>query len=357
MKKILLIFLLFSTLDSNAQITLNSSNVPPIGTNYTTVRHNNSSIPGLFISAGGPAQTWNYSSGWILSDTSFNSVLNPAGLPQSNLYPNSNLVFSNISDPANPSYGYATSTPTGVRVDGFYALSSFGTYNASYEGFNFIDLPMSYGSVFNYSGKISLVLIGSTFAQKVISRETGTKTVDAWGSITTPKTTYPSVLRMKQEIITKVDSTFIDATGSGNFVFSNTSSSLPASNNYKFYANLPFPEVLTLRAIKETGQITYETYLDNSILAEVNETEVNKNPAGSSYPNPASGLLHFSKNSPLVSKMELVNLSGKVVFSYAMNDLDHLSVATERFANGFYSWRLLNAEGAVLQAGKVLLKN
>jgi hypothetical protein len=61
----------------------------------------NSSIPGLFISAGGPAQTWNYSSGWILSDTSFNIVLNPAGLPQSNLYPNpaSGLLHFTKSSP------------------------------------------------------------------------------------------------------------------------------------------------------------------------------------------------------------------------------------------------------------------
>ena len=357
MKKSLLILLLFSTLDIRAQITLNSSNVPPIGTNYTTVRHNNSSLPGLIISAGGPSQTWNYSSGWILNDTSFNAVVSPSGLPQSNLYPNSNLVFVNTSDPANPSYGYATSTATGIRVDGFYSLSSFGTYRANYEGYTFLDLPMTYGSVFNYSGKISLVFIGSTIAQKVISRETGTKTIDAWGSLTTPKTTYPSVLRMKQEILTKVDSTFIDATGSGNFVFSSTNSSLPTTNDYKFYANLPFPEVLTLRANKATGQITYNTYLDNTIVAAVNETELNKRPAGSFYPNPASGMLHFSKTSPLVSKMELVNLSGQVVFTYGMADLDQLSIATERFANGFYTWRLLNAEGAVLQAGKVLVKN
>ena len=48
MKKSLLILLLFSTLDNHAQITLNSSNVPPIGTNHTTVRHNKLFHPRTF---------------------------------------------------------------------------------------------------------------------------------------------------------------------------------------------------------------------------------------------------------------------------------------------------------------------
>jgi len=150
-----LLTFVFAALFSNAQITIDSTDLGSMGDQLVYIADTN--VTGIQISAPtGTFQTFNYT-GLGVTDIGSISFLNPVGTPAGADFPNSNLVL----DADAGGLVYLIKTDTAVEVDGIYGDILNQGINSPID-FNpnvfLMKFPMNYQSSFIETGVIDTII-------------------------------------------------------------------------------------------------------------------------------------------------------------------------------------------------------
>jgi hypothetical protein len=348
-------FLSLST--AQAQITVNQLDLPSVGESWTLYGDDGTSSFQWLNPPGGNL-TWNFSTGWNISDTTTYQWLNIAALPNPPSFPNSNigLVVSNAGLTTN---AYCSRGASGLYVNGFTAnVLSLINLTVTCSNFPLIPLPLTYGSTFTISPtytSISIPVLPFGDAEKTVSYETITYNCDAWGTLTTPSQTA-AVLRLKSHITSSIDSTFLDPSGTGtSWTFDATFNNGPDSEyDYTFFKDGPGTMMMTCRQDIASGQITLEEYLGSTT---VSVSELTNNVKTVAYPNPVNDMLTVHLIGTGINSFKMFDATGREVFSYDVNGVDRLSFNTSQFQNGLYVYFLYNGNGQVVGSSKVVVQH
>lgn len=347
---------------SNAQITVTQNDMPSVGDVIMGYNDNATQPAGWIITPGSAsAQTWDYSTNWTIADTSWLEFMNPAGNPGASLFPGSNFCAhytSSSSGPLSSFHEYFNTSANDFTANGLYSSNATLTYNAQTTGNILYQWPLTYGSSYSYNRTQTTVIVFSTPgtpASKTKSYTSGTKVVDAWGTLIAPDNTY-QVLRLKDDVTSKVDSSFTDTTGTGQqFVFTYTTNNLPQNVNYAFMANVNFPEVMSIQANRTTGAIRLSSYRSN--LPTALRKPTSESAQANVFPNPANGMVTMNNTVGKNAMFELFDLAGVKVFEYTLHDINTLSIETSGFANGLYMYKISSRNGNKCQIGKLMIEH
>lgn len=344
---------------ANAQITISSNDLPSIGERWVLI-NDNASLPGTIVSAPGGNQTWDFSTGWNIADTTVMEFVSPFSAPNAADFPTATIagLFYNTSDPFNTNYQFMEQTSNSWNALGLGISAGFYDLSLNISNGVIIPYPLTYGFTGNYTVRQTSVFIYNGLpipAQMNVMVENIRYECDGWGSLTVPSGTY-NALRLKRVTLSRTDSTFVDTSGTGNnFVFSSVSSELPDKHEYNFYKDGPGTLIMTMEADTATGEIELGSYTDNGAFSAI--TRPDNKDAISLFPNPANAILNFKTSGHTNAELQLVDSYGKVVFSYRLSGVDNVTISTEGFANGLYICRLVDSNGAVVKNGRVLIQH
>ncbi|HEY0029314.1 MAG TPA: T9SS type A sorting domain-containing protein [Bacteroidia bacterium] len=352
MKKNLLIIsaLVFGAFGAKAQITITTADVafPP-----ALIQQAHDTLPTVSAGSSGINQTWNMTALQTHSLDSLNFIA-PGWAPESAEFPGSNLAVQ-FSGPEN-AYGYASNTASSMTLLGNSAEVDFGGGLDTLVQKNtpaeiLTNFPSTYLSNFtnNYVSEAMFELgfdpgVGFTIdSARQKSVVTKTSNVDAWGTITTPLGSFPS-LRYHVEK-RNVDSLFIKAFGAWSF-FQET---IDSTKQYSWWANsIGFP-LVDATIDWATGAVTSVDWLKTPLTAGINVSTVSS--AVNVYPNPAQNDITFMLESAKVSAVQVYDIAGRMIDSYPVSN-DNLRINTSEFANGIYTFAVIGADNAIVNRGK-----
>lgn len=207
MKKLYALLFIFIVAKSFAQ-TITQGDMPFAGLAWTSGVDTNYTDP---ISAGGAAQTWNYST-LVTEYVDTSGFQNAAGTPHVASFPTATLA---AKQSGSTTWVYYTSAATGFYINGLgtdtgdYAINPPQMY---------VPVPFSYGDSHT---DISRLVVFSTYMgapAEVIFNFNGVFHADGYGTLTTPAATYPSTLRVKQ-VMLETDSLLVDPLSTGTYIF------------------------------------------------------------------------------------------------------------------------------------------
>ncbi|HDO26853.1 MAG TPA: T9SS type A sorting domain-containing protein [Bacteroidetes bacterium] len=276
-----------------AQPSITYDHAPKIGDVYHEAFFSTPVDPG----PGGANQTWNY--GDVPADsTGQMEMISPSGTPFENSFPEANIV-SYIVNGYGQVYGYGNLSSAEFLSWGSGVIADTGNVIMHYiDPEKQMAFPFSYQDSFTDDFYSSFEAMGMTIHR----RGTSTVTADAWGSITTPETTYNSVLRVKNE------TNSVDSVWMGNiFILTMTS----GSEDYSWYTgDYGFP-VFTLTI--SGGERSSDTIGSYKTLAQSIGENGNNLQNIQVYPNPATDELFVSIPSSNEGdfNISLIDLTGK----------------------------------------------
>lgn len=347
MKKILFLFLLLTNQQVSAQITINSTHLPPAGQTRIEAIDEFYNAP---ITPGGANQTWNYS-GLLTTSLDTTNLLSAASTPYAATnYPASNLAIHQEEDSA---YFYISSNVSGFYLDGYYfynAQPPFGQNKIPFApAYRFIPTPFTY--LDNYVSIYKYVIDIDTALPyiRLVHHVNIDFLCDGYGSLQLPGVTHPNTLRAKQtEVI--IDSLFADTTGSGNY-FSFAAPSLEQKISYRWFKGSQPSIILTLFADSAGTLCNQSNYLYNFFT-----TSVGENPSGVAkvnlFPNPAASLVNVSLPHEGTAKevFQLYDITGKVIRETSLKGMKQYSFYVNNLHPGVYMWTVnsLNASGKLV---------
>jgi Secretion system C-terminal sorting domain len=343
MKRTLLFFLLISNLQIFAQITINSTHLPPAGQTWIEATDE---FYNAAITPGGANQIWNYS-GLLTTSLDTTSLITSASTPYgSSDYPASNLAIHQEEDSA---YFYITSSASGFYLDGYYFYNSqppFGQNKIPFTpAYRFIPTPFTYLdnyiSIYKYVIDIDTALPYIRFVHHVDVNFL----CDGYGSIQLPGATHPNTLRAKQtEII--IDSLLADTVGNGNY-FSVAPPTVEQNTSYRWFKGSQPSIILTLEADSAGTQCNRSSYLYNYFT-----TSVGENPTGvptvNVFPNPASSLVNVSLPQEGTAKemFQLYDITGRVIRETSLKGIKQYSFYVNNLKPGIYMWSINNLKAS-----------
>ncbi|NOX86823.1 MAG: T9SS type A sorting domain-containing protein [Chlorobi bacterium] len=278
-----------------AQPTITYENAPKIGDVYYQSYFTTSLDPG----PGGASQTWDYGSVQAEGTDQF-SVISPSGTPFENQFPEANITFY-VNNETGEIYSYADLSTSEILSYGAGIVTDTGNLIMHYsDPEKQMEFPFSFNDSFTDDYFAVFEVIGMTIHR----RGTSTVTADAWGSITTPETTYGSVLRIKNES-NIVDSVFMGSI----FLMARTSS----STDYSWYTGDDGYPVFTI-TISQDEESTDTTGSFKTTPESVGENTNNLSNIRV-YPNPANNILYVSIPSENEDDLiiSLLDLTGKEI--------------------------------------------
>jgi hypothetical protein len=195
MKKVLLNLLVIFPVAAMAQPTITSSIHPANG---TTISYTEVDATSLTEGSAGTSQSWNFASASPVAPPYSNTYIAAAGTPFAASFPSANVAVTADDGSGDPIYSYYNHSASSTQMYGYGFTSMSTTITNIYsDPQTVLSYPMSYNSSFtdNFAGSYSIVSGPLTLT----TYRTGTITSvgDAYGNLTTPLATYPSVLRMK----------------------------------------------------------------------------------------------------------------------------------------------------------------
>ena len=347
MKKILLLVLIIYSIQASAQITINSTHLPPAGQTWIEAVDE---FYNAAITPGGANQTWNYV-GLLTTSLDTTSLLTAASTPYgASDFPSSNLAIHQEED---SSYLYVTSNISGLYLDGYYfytveppfgqnAISFAPTYRFVPTPFTYLD---NYNSMYKYVIDIDTALPYIRFVHQVnISF-----LCDGYGTLQLPGVTHANTLRTKQtEIIT--DSLLADTAGNGIY-FSFSPPSIEQNTLYRWFKGSQPTIVLTLEADSAGTQCSRSSYMYNWFT-----TSVGENPSATTtvhvFPNPTSNLVNVSlpQEGTKDEIFQLCDITGKVIRETPLKGMKQYSFYVNNLQSGVYLWTVnsLNASGKLV---------
>lgn len=198
--------LLFSLVTFSQPVLTYDGNCPQIGDRYDLALFTGNIDPG----EAGSNVTWNFSE-TASNGSSILYALDPAQTPYNDSYPDANIAFNYNNEEA---YSYGLTSHSEFLNLGTASIQNSIEVIIYYsDPAKLMAYPFQYNDSFNdtFSGSFS----GGTL--EVHQSGTITSIADGWGSITTPYTTYNSVLRVKTQS-TQIDSAWMN----GNFIYTAT---------------------------------------------------------------------------------------------------------------------------------------
>ncbi|MBL4655887.1 MAG: T9SS type A sorting domain-containing protein [Bacteroidia bacterium] len=314
MKNICIIILvLMTTIDSKAQITLNSnSHTPSVGSTYNYI---SASLPTFKFRQDGPDQTWNFSD--TTGSTMTFDYLSLANASDPSSFPLANLIES--SDGGENYYANSSSELTleGHYLAGYYRI----TYSDKREHLKF---PFAYGDVINesYAGTVENLQASQTFNRSGLIEIKA----DGHGTLVLPYDTINNVLRIRS-VYAYVDSMGSIFVGSYN----DTIYTWYNANTNNFIASV------TISYANSWLQISAYTYLEEgAIIGISNYLDTDNNIA--IYPNPANDQLsiEISGNNNNSYDLQIINYMGKVVLKRSYESSAKMELNISKFNPGVY---------------------
>ncbi|MBM3165212.1 MAG: T9SS type A sorting domain-containing protein [Bacteroidetes bacterium] len=340
--RLIFLTLLLSCIEVNAQITLSYTD---FGTAGDTVRISQTQAGNLDFTSTGANFTWDFSSlvassqylkefrpvgfssilvfgtyGPLASSNYQASYFNPTNdLPLDQLSQFLPVELSNLNLYSKRTQDSITSLGYSIAVNGQGVPFKSDTIETRYK------LPLNYNDS-HYSRGYTYIDLNPIIDFKIKQYRERTSNVDGWGTIITPKGTFP-VLRIRHDINER-DSVYQTFFGGGQWF----GGPLIQRIEYEWFTN--GEKEWILKASENNGNVNLVEYqedylgLDASLSEHRFEVVVG--------PNPTSGELIIESNTP-VDAAEVVDALGRIVLSeYAVNafsmtlDLKHLCQGTYR---------------------------
>jgi hypothetical protein len=351
MKKTLLLSILgLCAFGADAQITLTSAD---IATPTKVIYQAQDTMPAVSIGGSGASQTWN------MTALNTHTVDTLTFLPYS-AAPNPKFSSANIAVKFGwqNSYAYLNNSSSSATILGSSGVVDLGNGPTQIDQVNtpgeiLANWPATYLSSFSstYSTKSKYYFgIDPGFGVVVDSVRTHGRVVknanyDAWGTITTPLGSYSS-LRSKETIVRR-DSTDVFIAMLGGWQ-NNISTSADSSANYTWWSNgIGFPLVEV--RMDSVGISNVSWLLSLPMTVGVNEytsaTEVNV------YPNPAKDMINFEVDANVASSIQIYDITGRVIETIRIT-VDRSVINTSGYANGSYTYSILDRSNAILNRGK-----
>lgn len=339
-------------LAASAQITITLADVAPI---FTVIRQAQDTTPTVTPGAAGAAQTWNMSA---LNAHSVDTLTftAPQFTPYGSQIPGCNYAIIQTSPITDSAFIYLKYSTTALELAG-QASDPFGLGSPIVLGLsNFETLApfaMNYGDtiVDDASGDVQFPLgfdpgIGFVIdSVRVHTRIHKHGSVDGWGNLTTPFGTF-NTLRVNV-LRSQIDTIDIYALGmwAPNFF-----SQMDSARTYQFWANGAGFPVAELSDDQDLGQITRATWLQATPQV-IGVPECVCEAGAGVFPNPATDLINLNSNNNLAFSARIFDISGREVAAIDLvNGKGMLNV--QSYAAGVYHFRMLGADGAVLEQGK-----
>lgn len=347
-KPLLLLGGILAATTLSAQITINSGDVAGIG---SVIPQAIDTLPsGLTPGNSGAAVTWNYSSlnehqVDTLTFTNPDWTTNGADFPQANL-------CAEISGAEGVFYAYLVHTSAELSIVG-QAGDFLGTGTPTSlpinPGQTIIEFPTTYLDSYTGTYITDLTIDGSDIGADSIrlkSEVDRSYTVDAYGDITTPIGTYPSLRIAITE--QRTDSTWVLAFGMWQLVDNGSET----SNSYDWWTDdnaVGFP-VLSM-GVDGSGNATSVSYL-KALPTATGLEELNNGEQVQVFPNPASNAVNFITASDAAQSLEVYDLNGRLVKTEAINGLA-TTIFVNEFDQGVYLYMLKDYNGELIHTGKL----
>jgi hypothetical protein len=300
------------------------------------------------VSLGNPdiAQNWDYSDltyqyQKVADYKSTSTTAYASTFPYSNIYTyGPGNLYGSLYGSApvgsnNNGYVFWKSDNTGFWVTGFRPDEGlFGGVNAQETPQELlIASPASYGNVFNNTARWELPLnnISSDADTFYVRNVVKTITADACGSITTPYTTYPNVLR-EHEYVISIDSIYIKT---GSITFASIEYKRDTTNNYMYLSNgIGYP-VCIVHADKNNNIEDVEYY--NGLFSEVTSKALTENEMNV-FPNPSEGKFTLQLSEAMLTSGETItiyNSVGNIVWEKPITE-NTLEIDLSNMSKGIY---------------------
>lgn len=342
---IILFFVVLNT-PIKAQITIDQSNMPGIGSKAVMAVDNS----GLLLPLGTGSQTWNYST---LQNDQTNSYIfvNPASTDYYRYFHASNVADSMIYASG---YTYFSSTASAFSAMGFgevtMGLSLAITIHPAFEQ---ISLPATLGTTDGGASRGD-----TTIAQNYLIYDSGraiinihyTDTVDAYGTMTTPFASAEPVIRQKHYDLT-VDSLMVHIHGGGWTVYQITTT---RDYIYRWYTNAN-----GINYYFATMQMDHANTHD-SLVQWFNGTNagidgISHSALTSVYPNPCKTEITFNCSSADARQISVYDITGRQIAAKEIKN-GTLIMNTSAYSAGMYFYRVSDVSGNILDRGKFIVQ-
>ena len=369
MKKTLLTLIMLISIgiySSQAQITVNMVDVVDQG---DVVEQASDTIPGgITIGGGGASQTWNFST---LNEDELDTLFfqNPTPLPGSSNFPLSNIGM--VDTDQDSSWTYITKNGAGSFVDGAYQIQQGQATVVPFVA-TIITFPSTMGT--NYNGTWSGTLFGfdlSAFplgldSLKVTRGTSASSNIDAWGNVTTPFGTFPSLRQLVYQ--EDADTTWEKSSATGlwtiispatitvlaGFGVNVTDISNDTTRSARWWTDDPtarFPVVeMDYEANGVVNNIDWQKSTPTVGVAQ-QATAVS---GVSIYPNPAKNEITIETSLTNNSTIQIIDVSGKIISNNRFNT-NKTKLSVLDLDNGVYFYNILDANGNVLHSNKFVV--
>lgn len=346
--------LLVSFSVAQAQITITTADLPHAGN--VEVLSTANTFTGLNLTLTGPNYNWDYSALVPTGQRIDSFFPESAGNPLLTFYFINSGLNPNRSNVATPGVNFTLGTlVTLSKVYNYYynATAGFSQSGIGAE-VNGIPLPITFSPhdkvyalpmIYNQRDSVTFsygIDLTSTLGIYYTVRKTRKNTVDGWGSLITPFSTYNS-LRVKTQLI-EVDSVYFDSLGFGFATPPIT------TYEYKWMAtgqNVPALQINT----SGTGIVTSIAYKDAlvGILPTSSESF-----SSTVYPNPASDRMNVSLSNAHAGqyRVDLISLTGALVISkwFTVSSAEQiLTLELNGISTGHYLLKLTDSKNEMLR--------
>lgn len=355
--KLILIAGLLSGHILNAQITINSSDLPTGGD--TVVVSSSIQFTTVDVATTGPNQTWDFTfleADTQRIDTFFNLSSASAGYQLS--FNNQFLSPDYKSDyytkvsgnnlPAIPG-GFVSidnpviftkNSPTnseqvglGMEINGYEVPTQADTIDVVYE------FPMTYND--NWTSRSYLYIDMNPAFNAIFKRhQLRNSTVDGWGTITTPFGSFDAV-RVKSDIF-YTDSIYVD------LGFGAQWNAVPTPNEtvYTWWTNNNKVPVLKITVSNGApNSIEYRDAIDYTSVSE-NKALVN---SLNVYPNPATNILNVETTDYIGAQIDIYSVNGQLIYTSMVNETN-TALDLSKFNSGLYYIKLKTDQTVVSKA-------
>ncbi len=341
-KRILLLSALAISSLTQAQITINASDLPSPN---DTVLVGISTQTSLDFQTTGANYTWdfssltansqridtfyNVSSASALYQLSFNNFLTPnykadyynkllnnnlPNIPGGQVSIDKPVFFTKNSSSKSEIVGM------GVEINGVEIPVKADTIDEVYQ------FPMTYNN--SWTSRSYLYMdMNPAFDAIFVRHQLRQSIVDGWGTITTPFGTY-DVVRVKSTI-TYTDSVKIDITGTGNPIW--LPMPTPQDIEYTWWSNNN--KIPLLKVIERGGTTNSIEFRGTTSYAGVNQQK-NNNPL-SIYPNPTTNVLNINLGDYNNAQIQVLDITGKTIFNTNTTNTTN-SINVSSFNKGVY---------------------
>jgi len=370
MKKTLLSVFLFTTIgiySASGQITVDSTNIVTVGENVYQAYDSTLTITS--IGSSGANQTWNFSNlGTDRLDTLF--FRKKSSQPFAANFPSANMVMTSTDPAEDSTWSYLNKSATGLDITG-QVTNINSTLTPIPILIAIVGFPITYGTNYsgNWNGTLFTFPIGvdpdgpgplpTIDSMRIRRLTTYSGSIDAWGNVTTPLGTFPS-LRQNQTT-NNTDSTFTLANGIWSLISPTVASIFGISqiakdttNTARWWTNdasarFPLVEI----DYNTNGTLNNANWLQASPTVGINESTIVSVPF-LLYPSPAKDIINIA--TPLLENatVKIIDITGKELTNINFSG-NKIRIPITNLDNGIYFYTIYNVNGDVLHTDKFIV--